>query len=247
MTRLALIAAQAFAIGLNGWRWGFLGVMFGTPGPTQAGMGLGAALTTASFLMLLCDGLAARGWCRGDAFVVGAIASVLALTIIFVFFPVSIILASAVQDDSGAFAPGEFVGRFLDSSIWGLDCLASNLRCGVAWNTLFLAVLVGFGTTGLGLAFALIATRTAMRFKGARNLDNAKKWYDWALTPRAQEIAVQGKSYQIPSAKGATIPPEAPKLSEIKLIDFDFAKYGSSAERRRLLSKWHNEVKNLPK
>ena len=24
--------------------------------------------------------------------------------------------------------------------------------------------------------------------KGARNLDNAKKWYDWALTPEAQEI-----------------------------------------------------------
>jgi iron(III) transport system substrate-binding protein len=83
--------------------------------------------------------------------------------------------------------------------------------------------------------------------KGARNLDNAKKWYDWALTPQAQEIAVQGKSYQIPSAKGAKIPLEAPRLTEIKLIDFDFAKYGSSAERRRLLSKWDNEVKNLPK
>ena len=83
--------------------------------------------------------------------------------------------------------------------------------------------------------------------KGARNLDNAKKWYDWALTPAAQELAVQGKSYQIPSAKAAKIPPEAPKLSEMKLIDFDFAKYGSSAERRRLLSKWDNEVKNLPK
>jgi len=83
--------------------------------------------------------------------------------------------------------------------------------------------------------------------KGARNLDNAKTWYDWALTPAAQELAVRGHSYQIPSAKAAKIPPEAPKLSEIKLIDFDFAKYGSSAERRRLLSKWDNEVKNLPK
>ena len=58
---------------------------------------------------------------------------------------------------------------------------------------------------------------------------------------------MQGRSYQIPSAKDAKIPPEAPKLAEIKLIDFDFAKYGSSAERRRLLSKWDNEVKNLPK
>ncbi len=30
--------------------------------------------------------------------------------------------------------------------------------------------------------------------------------------------------------------------SEIKLIDYDFAKYGSSAERKRLLSKWDKEV-----
>jgi len=43
------------------------------------------------------------------------------------------------------------------------------------------------------------------------------------------------------------VPPQAPKLAEIKLIDFDFAKYGSTAERRRLLSKWDSEVKNLPK
>ena len=64
-------------------------------------------------------------------------------------------------------ALGEFVAKFFDRSVWGLDCVTSNLRCGVAWNTLFLAVLVGIGTTALGLAFALIATRTNMRFKGA--------------------------------------------------------------------------------
>ena len=38
-------------------------------------MGFGAALTAAAFLMLTCYGLAGRGWCRGDAFVVGAIGS----------------------------------------------------------------------------------------------------------------------------------------------------------------------------
>ena len=79
----------------------------------------------------------------------------------------STILTSALQDNAGAFALGEFVAKFFDRSIWGLDCVTSNLRCGVAWNTLFLAVLVGVGTTALGLAFALIATRTGMRFKGA--------------------------------------------------------------------------------
>jgi iron(III) transport system substrate-binding protein len=83
--------------------------------------------------------------------------------------------------------------------------------------------------------------------KGAKNLDNAKKFYDWALTPAAQKLGAEAKSYQVPSNKSTPVPPEAPKLSEIKLINFDFAKYGSSAERKRLLAKWDAEVKNLPK
>jgi iron(III) transport system substrate-binding protein len=83
--------------------------------------------------------------------------------------------------------------------------------------------------------------------KGARNPENARKWYDWALTPAAQEIGGKNKQYQLPSNKHAAIPPQSPKLGEIKLINFDFAKYGSSEERRRLLSKWDQDVKNLPK
>jgi iron(III) transport system substrate-binding protein len=83
--------------------------------------------------------------------------------------------------------------------------------------------------------------------KGGRNPANARKWYDWALTPAAQAMGAQANAFQLPSHKNTPVPPQAPKLSEIKLIDFDFAKYGSSAERRRLLSKWDREVKNLPK
>ncbi len=127
--------------------------------PTQPGMGYGALLVAAGFLMLLCLGLAARGFCRGDAFVVGSIGVVVASISAFVFFPLFIMLASA-------FEGGGFIASFLDRSVWGLDCLYSGLRCGVAWNTLFLAVIVGAGSTVLGLAFALIAARTAFRFKG---------------------------------------------------------------------------------
>ncbi|MEY2655505.1 MAG: hypothetical protein RLZZ524_2533, partial [Pseudomonadota bacterium] len=84
--------------------------------------------------------------------------------------------------------------------------------------------------------------------KGAKNLDNAKKWYDWALTPEAQAIGANAKvAYQVPSNKAAAVPAAAPKLSEIKLIPYDFAKYGSSAERKRLLAKWDAEVGNQPK
>jgi iron(III) transport system substrate-binding protein len=83
--------------------------------------------------------------------------------------------------------------------------------------------------------------------KGAKNLENAKKFYDFALEAKTQAIGAQAKSYQVPSNKSTPVPDQAPKLSEIKLINYDFAKYGASAERRRLLAKWDAEVKNLPK
>jgi len=82
--------------------------------------------------------------------------------------------------------------------------------------------------------------------KGARNLDAAKKFYDWALTAEAQSLGAKAQAYQVPSNKNAVTPPQAPKLAEIKLINYDFAKYGSSAERKRLLEKWGKEVKSLP-
>ena len=84
--------------------------------------------------------------------------------------------------------------------------------------------------------------------KGAKNLENAKKWYDWALSTEGQNVGIAAKvSYQVPSNKNANAPPGSPKLSEIKLINYDFAKYGSSAERNRLLKKWDAEVGALPK
>ena len=84
--------------------------------------------------------------------------------------------------------------------------------------------------------------------KGARNLDNAKKWYDWALSAEGQAVGSAAKvSYQVPSNKNAPVPAAAPKLGDIKLINYDFVKYGSSAERKRLLSKWDDEVSKLPK
>lgn len=83
--------------------------------------------------------------------------------------------------------------------------------------------------------------------KGARNLDNAKKFYDWALTPAAQALAAQAKSYQLQSNMGSAVSPLSPKPAEIKLIDYNFAKYGSSAERKRLLERWEREVGSTPK
>ncbi len=82
--------------------------------------------------------------------------------------------------------------------------------------------------------------------KGSRNLENAKKFYDWALRADVQSRALEVKAYQVPSNKGAKTSPKAPDLSSIKLIDYDFKKYGGSTERKRLLKKWDDEVKVLP-
>jgi len=83
--------------------------------------------------------------------------------------------------------------------------------------------------------------------KGARHPAEARRFYDWALTVDAQKIGAANRSYQIPSNAAAPIPPEAPDLSKIKLIEYDFAKYGSSAVRTRLLGRWTSEVKNAPR
>lgn len=83
--------------------------------------------------------------------------------------------------------------------------------------------------------------------KGARNLDSAKKWYEFALRADVQSKAVNAAAYQVPSNLSATAPEEAPRLEDIKLINYDFKTYGSSDTRKRLLQKWDKEVKVLPK
>ncbi len=81
---------------------------------------------------------------------------------------------------------------------------------------------------------------------GARNLEQAKMFYDWALSPEAQNLALEVNAFQVPSNMGAETSESAPDMSMIKLIDYDFVKYGSSDERKRLLQKWDEEVSTLP-
>ena len=83
--------------------------------------------------------------------------------------------------------------------------------------------------------------------KGARNLEAAKKFYEWALTPAAQEMAAAAKQFQLPSNKNARNDPRIPDFKKIKFINYDYAKYGASAERRRLIAKWEKDVNSLPR
>ena len=83
--------------------------------------------------------------------------------------------------------------------------------------------------------------------KGAPHLDEAKKFYDWALSPAGQRVAATSRSYQFPSNRNTPEPEGAPKVKGAKFINYDLAKYGASAERRRLIDKWEKEVFNSAK
>ena len=83
--------------------------------------------------------------------------------------------------------------------------------------------------------------------KGARNLDNAKKFYEWALTAAAQEMGAAAKQFQVPSNKAAKVDARVPDFKKIKFINYDYAKYGASAERKRLIGKWEKDVNSLPR
>jgi len=74
--------------------------------------------------------------------------------------------------------------------------------------------------------------------KGARNLDAAKKWFDWALEPATQELGPKYQAYQAPTVKGAT--PSRPELLEVKLIDYDFDYCGSN--KTAFVDKFTNEI-----
>ena len=38
-----------------------------------------------------------------------------------------------------------------------------------------------------------------------------------------------------------------PDFKKIKFIDYDYAKYGASAERRRLITRWEKDVNSIPR
>ena len=83
--------------------------------------------------------------------------------------------------------------------------------------------------------------------KGARNLDNAKRFYEWALSAQAQQFGAAARSFQLPSNRAAPVDARVPDFRRIRLIDYDYAKYGATAERRRLISRWEKEVNSLPR
>jgi iron(III) transport system substrate-binding protein len=83
--------------------------------------------------------------------------------------------------------------------------------------------------------------------KGSRNVEAARKFVDWVLSPQGQQVGLDVKEYAIPTNRSVTLPPQVPPLTSIKVIAYDFAKYGSSVERKRLLDRWEKEINAAPR
>ena len=83
--------------------------------------------------------------------------------------------------------------------------------------------------------------------KDGPNADAAKKFYEWALTVGGQQFGLAAKQFQLPSNAKVPVDPRMTNPAKIKLINYDYAKYGASAERRRLIAKWEKEVFNSAK
>ena len=167
---LAAIIAQGLAIGVTGWSFPGLEARFGELGDRQFGMGLGGVMAFIGCLVLLTDGLALRGFFKGDRFVAGAVGLLVASIIIFTAWPVLGMLGQVFTPRGNLSATQALGERLFDSKIWGLGCVTSRVNCGVFWNTLVLALCTATAATMLGLCFALIVTRTAFPAKRAVRL-----------------------------------------------------------------------------
>ena len=167
---LLALLASGFGIGASGWSFEFLVAWFGELPGGQFGIGLGGAMVLLSLLMLLGAGIARLGYFRGDPFIAGAVVLCSALLLLFVALPVGKSLLGAFVDDAGRFSLAALAERLGHERVWGLACLAGGVRCGVAWNTLFLALLTAAGTTLMGTLIALTAERGSRRLAKPLNV-----------------------------------------------------------------------------
>ncbi|KLN57686.1 ABC transporter permease [Variovorax paradoxus] len=161
------LAIAGFTIGARGWSFAALNTQFGELAINQFGIGAGGFVALTALTMLAAFGIARLGLFKGDLFVAAAVIGCGVLMALFIAYPVSKALAGAFLDEDGRWSITAFTARVFAERVWGVGCLAGGVRCGVAWNTLVLALLTAAGTTFLGTLMALMAERGSKRGQGA--------------------------------------------------------------------------------
>jgi iron(III) transport system substrate-binding protein len=74
--------------------------------------------------------------------------------------------------------------------------------------------------------------------KGAKHLDAAQKWFDWAITADAQALGPKYHAYQAPTVSGVQL--SHPELLQVNLIDYDFQWAGE--HKKEFVDKFTNEI-----
>lgn len=77
--------------------------------------------------------------------------------------------------------------------------------------------------------------------KGGPDQEAAKKFIDWTLTKKGQEVGQQAGSYQFLTNPEAQAPKQAAEIKDTKLIKYDLDWAGKN--RTSLVEKWNNAVK----
>ena len=161
VTGFSGLLASGFLIGAKGWSFELMNTLWGELAGRQFGIGGGAFLALLALLMIAALGVARRGYFKGDLFIACTVVGCSALLLLFIAFPVSKALYGALLTEDGHWSLTAIFQRIGNERVWGLNCLIGGVRCGVAWNTLFLALLTATGTTLLGTMMALLAERSA--------------------------------------------------------------------------------------
>ena len=155
------LVASGFLIGAKGWSFEAFNSQLGELALNQFGIGIGAFVVLLALLMITAFGVARRGYFKGDLFVASAVLGCGALLALFIIFPVTKALYGAFLTENGSWSFWALFERIGNERIWGLSCVTGGVRCGVAWNTLFLALCTATGTVILGTMMALMAERSA--------------------------------------------------------------------------------------
>ena len=159
------LSISGFAIGSKGWSFAWLNTSFGELATNQFGIGIGGFIALMSLVLLAAFGIARRGYFKGDLFVAASVVGCGVLLLLFIAYPVTKALYGAFLNEEGRWSITAIFDRMGNERVWGLGCLAGGMRCGVAWNTLFLGLLTASGTVILGTMLALMAERGSAKLQ----------------------------------------------------------------------------------
>lgn len=81
--------------------------------------------------------------------------------------------------------------------------------------------------------------------KGAPDAVEGKRYLDWMMTAKAQSLLLTLKAYQLPLNPDAAVNPQTPKLTSVKVIDYDFVWAGE--RKKEFVDRFSNEIAPAPK